>query len=59
MTPITFVGVGRTEMAYRVVERVVEKGFYVNAAIFPAVSVNRLGFASPSPATTRRRTFKE
>jgi 7-keto-8-aminopelargonate synthetase-like enzyme len=43
MTPITFVGVGRTEMAYRVVERVLEKGYYVNAAIFPAVSMNRAG----------------
>jgi 7-keto-8-aminopelargonate synthetase-like enzyme len=42
-TPITFVGVGRTETAYRIVERLLERGYYVNAAVFPAVSMNRAG----------------
>jgi hypothetical protein len=33
----------RKETAYRVVERILERGYYVNPAIFPSVSMNRAG----------------
>lgn len=42
-TPICFVAVGRTETAYRVVERLLAEGFYTNPAVFPAVSMRRAG----------------
>jgi hypothetical protein len=42
-TPICFVAVGRTSVAYRLVERLLAKGFFTNPAVFPAVSVKRAG----------------
>jgi 7-keto-8-aminopelargonate synthetase-like enzyme len=42
-TPICFVAVGRTSVAYRLVERLLAMGFFTNPAVFPAVSVKRAG----------------
>ena len=41
--PLTFVAAGRTETAYRVVERTLEDGYYVKAVVFPVVAMNRAG----------------
>ncbi len=42
-TPICFVAIGRTEIAYDVLERLRDEGFHVNPAVFPAVSMKRAG----------------
>jgi 7-keto-8-aminopelargonate synthetase-like enzyme len=42
-TPIRFVGTGDNEATYRGATRLLEEGFYVNTALFPAVSRGRGG----------------
>ena len=41
--PIRCVGAGVTHVAYRLTERLREAGFYINTAIFPAVTAKRCG----------------
>jgi 7-keto-8-aminopelargonate synthetase-like enzyme len=42
-TPIRFVATGDNEATYRAATRLMEEGFYVNTALFPAVSRGRGG----------------
>ncbi|MCB0737425.1 MAG: aminotransferase class I/II-fold pyridoxal phosphate-dependent enzyme [Bacteroidetes bacterium] len=42
-TPIFFIGLGQPKTAYNMVEKLFNEGFYVNAALFPAVSVKCSG----------------
>lgn len=42
-TPIFFVAVGLSRLGYNLVQRMMQEGFYVNLAIFPAVSITRTG----------------
>ena len=37
-SPIKFIGLGKPKMGYNLVSRLINDGFYVNLAIFPAVS---------------------
>jgi 7-keto-8-aminopelargonate synthetase-like enzyme len=37
-TPIRFVGIGSNEATYRAAEDLMRDGFYINTAVFPAVS---------------------
>lgn len=43
-TPIFFLGLGQPKLAYNLVKRVMNEGFYVNIALFPAVSIKNSGF---------------
>jgi 7-keto-8-aminopelargonate synthetase-like enzyme len=42
-TPIFFIAVGLPRLGYNLVQRMMHEGFYVNLAIFPAVSITRTG----------------
>jgi 7-keto-8-aminopelargonate synthetase-like enzyme len=43
MTPIFFIGVGSTEIGFELARRMLEDGFYINIAGFPAVAHNKAG----------------
>ncbi|MBL4704494.1 MAG: aminotransferase class I/II-fold pyridoxal phosphate-dependent enzyme [Flavobacteriales bacterium] len=42
-TPIYFIGVGQPNVGYNLIGRLIEDGFYVNLALFPAVSMKNTG----------------
>lgn len=42
-TPIFFLGLGQPKLAYNLVKRMMNEGFYVNIALFPAVSIKNSG----------------
>ena len=42
-TPIFFIGMGQPSLTYNIVKRLMKDGFYVNAAIYPAVSLKCSG----------------
>jgi 7-keto-8-aminopelargonate synthetase-like enzyme len=41
--PIRFVGVGLPQVAYAMIARLMEEGFYLNAATYPAVAMRKSG----------------
>lgn len=47
LTPIFYIGVGKKEIGYFIVKQLMKKGFFVNLAIFPAVSEGRTGLRIP------------
>ena len=47
VTPIFYIGVGKPEIGYKMVKRLKEAGFFVNLAVFPAVSLNKTGLRIP------------
>jgi len=42
-SPIFFVGTAKADLAYKLLERMMKRGFLVNLAVFPAVSKNNSG----------------
>ncbi len=47
LTPIFYIGVGMPEAGYKIVQRLMKAGYFVNLAVFPAVSQNRTGIRIP------------
>lgn len=43
LTPIGFLGMGQPKVGYNMVKRLLNDGFFVNLALFPAVSVRNTG----------------
>ncbi len=43
LTPIGFVGMGQPKVGYNMVKRLLNDGFFVNLALFPAVSLRNTG----------------
>ena len=43
ITPIFFVGVGQPKVGYNVVKRLMDEGYFINLALFPAVPVKNIG----------------
>lgn len=43
ITPIYFIGMGQPKVGYNMVQRLLNDGFFVNPAIFPAVSIKNTG----------------
>ncbi len=43
VSAIFFVGTSKSDLAYEIMERMMERGFLVNLSIFPAVSKNHSG----------------
>ncbi|MFY9310749.1 MAG: aminotransferase class I/II-fold pyridoxal phosphate-dependent enzyme [Bacteroidia bacterium] len=43
LTPIGFIGMGQPKVGYNMVKRLLNDGFFVNLALFPAVSVRNTG----------------
>ncbi|NNF01058.1 MAG: aminotransferase class I/II-fold pyridoxal phosphate-dependent enzyme [Bacteroidia bacterium] len=46
-SPIFFVGVGKAEVGYNMVSRLVKKGHYVNLSVFPSVAYKNTGLRIP------------
>lgn len=46
-TPISFIGVGKAEVGYNMVSRLVKRGFYVNLSVFPSVPYKNTGLRVP------------
>jgi len=42
-SPIKFIGVGNLETGYKLNKKVLDEGYFVNMALFPAVSMNNTG----------------
>ncbi len=58
-TPIFFVGLGLARVGYRLVRYMLDAGFYVNLAIFPAVSENCTGVRFTITRHLRYEDIKE
>jgi 7-keto-8-aminopelargonate synthetase-like enzyme len=43
LTPIYCVGLGQPKVAYNMIKRLLNNGFFVNAALFPAVPIKKTG----------------
>ncbi len=43
LTPINCVGMGQPKVAYNMIKRLLNDGFFVNAALFPAVPIKKTG----------------
>lgn len=43
LTPIYLIGLGQPKVGYNMVKRMLDEGFFVNPAIFPAVSIKNTG----------------
>jgi len=43
LTPIYFIGMGQPKVTYNIVKRLLDDGFFVNAALFPAVPIKNTG----------------
>jgi len=46
-SPIGFIGVGKPEVGYNMVRRLMKCGYYVNLSVFPSVSYNQTGLRIP------------
>ncbi len=41
--PIKFIGIGNLEMGYKIHRKILDSGYYLNIALFPAVAINNTG----------------
>ena len=46
-SPIGFIGVGKPDTGYNMVNRLMKNGYYVNLSVFPSVSFNNTGLRIP------------
>ncbi|MEO8087221.1 MAG: aminotransferase class I/II-fold pyridoxal phosphate-dependent enzyme [Bacteroidota bacterium] len=46
-SPIGFIGVGKPDTGYNMVNRLMKNGYYVNLSVFPSVSYNNTGLRIP------------
>jgi len=47
ISPVKFVCLGKPQMGYNMVSRLVNNGYYVNLSVFPSVSYNNTGMRIP------------
>ncbi len=47
LSPIGFIGVGKPDVGYNMVRRMMNKGYYFNLSVFPSVSYNNTGLRIP------------
>jgi 7-keto-8-aminopelargonate synthetase-like enzyme len=47
ISPIGFIGVGKPDVGYNVVRRMMNQGYYFNLSVFPSVSFNNTGLRIP------------
>jgi 7-keto-8-aminopelargonate synthetase-like enzyme len=55
-SPIFFVGVSLPKIAYSIINKMMDRGYYMNAGIFPAVPIKNTGVRF---TVTRLHTFKQ
>ena len=47
ISPIGFIGVGKPEVGYNMVRRLMNQGYFINLSVFPSVSYNNTGLRVP------------
>lgn len=47
ISPVKFICLGKPQMGYNIVSRLVQSGFYANLSVFPSVSYNHTGIRVP------------
>jgi len=47
VSPIGFIGVGKPDVGYNMVRRLMNRGYFVNIGVFPSVSYNNTGLRLP------------
>ena len=55
-SPIGFIGVGKPDVGYNMVRRMMNKGYYFNLSVFPSVSYNNTGLRIP---VNRMNTYED
>lgn len=58
-TPIFFVGMGQPKVGYNMVKKLLDDGFFVNLALFPAVSVRNTGVRFSISRQVKKNEIKE
>jgi 7-keto-8-aminopelargonate synthetase-like enzyme len=56
ISPICFIGVGKPEVGYNMVRRLMNQGYFFNLSVFPSVSYNNTGLRIP---LNRLNTFED
>ena len=56
ISPIGFIGVGKPDVGYNMVRRMMNQGYYFNLSVFPSVSYNNTGLRIP---LNRMNTFED
>ncbi len=56
LSPIGFIGVGKPDVGYNMVRRMMNRGYYFNLSVFPSVSYNNTGLRIP---INRLHTFED
>ena len=56
LSPVKFLCLGKPQMGYNVVRRVMNAGYYANLSVFPSVSLNHTGMRIP---ITAHHTFED
>jgi 7-keto-8-aminopelargonate synthetase-like enzyme len=59
LTPIGFVAMGQPKVGYNMVKRLLDDGFFVNLALFPAVSVRNTGVRFSINRQVKKNEIKE
>ena len=47
ISPIGFIGVGKPDVGYNMVRRMMNQGYFINISVFPSVSYNNTGLRIP------------
>ena len=55
-SPVFFIGTGKPEAGYEMVQKIMKQGFYINLSVFPSVSINQTGLRIP---ITLHHTFED
>ena len=55
-TPIFFIGVSKPSVAYSMVKRLINRGFFFNLSVFPSVAINNAGLRIP---VSRNHSFED
>lgn len=56
VSPIGFIGVGKPDVGYNMVRRLMNQGYFFNISVFPSVSYNNTGLRIP---INRNNTFED
>ena len=59
LTPINFIGMGHPKVASNMVKRLLDDGFFVNPALFPAVSMKNSGVRCAISRQVNKKEIKE
>lgn len=55
-TPIFFIGVSKPSVAYSMVKRLINRGYFFNLSVFPSVAINNAGLRIP---VSRNHSFED